>query len=59
MNHDEKIVAIASRIEVDENTGKLFIVFEVIEEKYKQDIVKNWAQDIEYILVGKNLILND
>ena len=52
----DKIVAEAVRIEHEEKTGKLFIVFEVKDEKYKQDIKKNWTQDIEYKLVGKFLV---
>ena len=53
----DQIVAEAVRIEYDETTGKLFLVFEVKNEKFKNDIRKNWAEDIEYKLVGKNLIL--
>jgi hypothetical protein len=52
----DKIVAEAVRIEYEEKTGKLFIVFEVKDEKYKQDIKKNWTQDIEYKLVDKFLV---
>jgi hypothetical protein len=55
----DQIVAEAVRIEYDEETGKLYLVFEVKNEKFKQDIKKNWTQDIEYKLVGKNLVLND
>lgn len=52
----DKIVAEAVRIEYEEKTGKLYIVFEVKDEKYKQDIKKNWTQDIEYKLVGRFLV---
>ena len=52
----DKVVAEAVRIEYEEHTGKLFIVFEVKDEKYKQDIKKNWIQDIEYRLVDKCLV---
>jgi hypothetical protein len=54
----DKIVAEAVRIEFEEQTGKLFIVFEVKDEKYKQDIKKNWTKDIEYRLVDKKLVEN-
>jgi hypothetical protein len=54
-----KVVAEAVRIEWEEKTGKLFIVFEVKDEKYKQDIKKNWAQDIEYKLIDKSLVLEE
>lgn len=52
----KEVVAEAVRIEYEENTGKLFIVFEVKNEKFKQDIKKNWTQDIEYKLVDKTLV---
>lgn len=52
----DKVVAEAVRIEYEEKTGKLYIVFEVKDEKYKQDIRANWTKDIEYKLVDKYLI---
>ena len=52
----DKVVAEAVRIEYEEKTGKLFIVFEVKDEKYKQDIKSNWTKDIEYRLVDKFLV---
>lgn len=52
----DKVVAEAVRIEYEEKTGKLYIVFEVKDEKYKQDIKSNWTKDIEYKLVDKYLI---
>jgi hypothetical protein len=59
MNHDEEIIAEAVRIEYDEKTGKMFLVFEVKSEKYKRDIRNNWADDVEYRLVGTDLVLNE
>lgn len=50
------VVAEAVRIEYEEQTGKLYIVFEVKDEKYKQDIKKNWTKDIEYKLIDKTLV---
>lgn len=54
-----KVVAEAVRLEYEEKTGKLYIVFEVKDEKYKQDIKKNWTKDIEYRLVDKMLVEED
>lgn len=59
MKHDQEIIAEAVRIEYEEKTGKLFIVFEVTKEKIKQDIKKNWTQDIEYKIVDKQLVLDN
>ena len=56
MKPDEEVIAEAVRIEYHEQDGKLFIVFEVTNEKYKQDIKKNWIQDIEYRLIDKTLV---
>lgn len=52
----DKVVAEAVRIEYEEKTGKLFIVFEVKDEKYKQDIKRDWAKDIEFRLIDKSLV---
>ncbi|MGI0058153.1 MAG: hypothetical protein ACREBJ_00155 [Nitrosotalea sp.] len=53
---EDKVVAEAVRIEYEEKTGKLYIVFEVKDEKYKQDIKANWTKDIEYKLVDRFLV---
>lgn len=54
------IIAEAVRIEHEEKTGKLYIVFEVKDEKYKQDIRKNWTNnDIEYRLIDRSLVLQE
>jgi hypothetical protein len=55
----KETVAEAVRIEYEENTGRLFIVFEVKNEKFKQDIKKNWTQDIEYKLIDKTLVKDE
>lgn len=60
MKNYEEVVAEASRIEIEEKTGRVFIVFEVKSEKFKQDIIKKWtSNDIEYKLVDKNLVLSE
>jgi hypothetical protein len=52
----KEVVAEAVRIEVEEKTGKVFIVFEVKNEKMKKDIVKNWTKDIEYRIIDRSLV---
>lgn len=52
----DNVIAEAVRVEYEEGTGKLYIVFEVKDEKHKQDIRKNWTKDIEYRLVDKFLV---
>jgi len=52
----EKILAEACRIEVEEKTGRVFLVFEILDEKLRQDVKKNWINDIEYRLIDKKLV---
>lgn len=53
----KEIVGEACRIEYEESTGKLFLIFEITNEKYKHLIKTNWIEDIEYRVVNKKLIL--
>jgi hypothetical protein len=50
------VVAEAVRLEYEDQTGKLYIVFEVKNEKFKNDIRKNWTKDIEYRLIDRSLV---
>lgn len=59
MKHGQHVVGEAARIEVDNRTGKLFIIFEITDEKCKQEIVKTWTDDIEFIIINKSLVQND
>lgn len=52
----KEVVAEAVRIEVEDKTGKVFIVFEVKNEKLKKDIKINWTKDIEYRIIDRSLI---
>ena len=56
MKSNEQIIGEAVRIEYSEHDGKLFLVFEIKNEKYKQDIKKNWTSDIEYRLIDRSLV---
>jgi hypothetical protein len=56
MKNYEEVVGEAVRIEYIERDGKLFLVFEITSEKYKQDIKANWTKDIEYKLVDRFLV---
>ena len=55
----DKVVAEAVRMEYEEKTGDLYIVFKVKDEKYKQELKKNWTKDIEFRLVDKVLVEAD
>lgn len=59
MKNYQKTIAEAVRIEFDQKNGDLFIVFKVIDEKKKKDIINNWTKDIEYKLIDKLLVEDD
>ena len=59
MKSNEQVIGTAVRIEWEEATGKLFLVFEIVDEKQKQEIKKTWTQDIEFRLIEKNLVMKD
>lgn len=52
----EEIVAEAIRLEIEEKTGKLYIVFEVTNEKYKQSLKRDWVNDLEFKIINKKLV---
>lgn len=53
---NKRILAEAVRIEYENKTGDLFVVFKVKDEKFKQDIKTKWVNDIEYKLIDKLLV---
>ena len=53
---NKRILAEAVRIEYENKTWELFIVFKVKDEKFKQDIKTKWVNDIEYKLIDKLLV---
>ncbi len=53
---NKRILAEAVRLEYENKTGELFIVFKVKDEKFKQDIKTKWVNDIEYKLIDKLLV---
>jgi hypothetical protein len=59
MKNYEQLLAEAVRIEYNENTGELFLVFKVVDEKFKQLVKQDWAKDIELKLINKGLFEND
>jgi len=58
MKNYEEIIGEACRIEHEESTGRLFLVFEIKNEKQKNFIRSNWTNDIEYRLVDRLLVID-
>jgi hypothetical protein len=50
-----KTVATAVRLESESSSGKLYIVFEIVDEEFKKRINDNWKADIPLVLIGKDL----
>jgi len=50
------VVAKAVRIEHVQQEDRVFIVFEVIDEKFKKRIKEDWTQDIDLKVVDKKLV---
>lgn len=60
MNADEKIVAEIKRVEVDPSTGKVFLIFEVIDSVWKKDIKNKWTDNnIEYKIINNHLVIKE
>ena len=59
MKNFEKVIAEAIRIEYDEKTDSVYIVFKAIDENFKREIKTSWTKDIEYRLIGKSLLIKE
>ena len=57
MKHDEEMIGEAVRVEYSEQDGRLFLVFEIKNERHKRRIKSSWNEDIEYRLVDKKLMI--
>jgi len=51
-----QVIAELIRIEVNSNTGQLYLVFEATDSKLKQEVLKDWTQDFEFQVKDKKLI---
>jgi hypothetical protein len=56
MKRDEEAIGTAIRMEYSEIDGKLFIVFEITSERHRQRMMREWCEDIEFRIVGKDLV---
>jgi hypothetical protein len=54
-----KVVAEAVRIEYEEKSGAVYLVFEITDEDFKKRIKTDWTADIEVELEDKKLILKE
>ena len=59
MKSSEEVVAEAVRLEHEDRTGDLYIVFKITDEQYKREIKRTWIEDIEYRIIDKSLVINE
>tara|TARA_B100000809_G_C14869703_1_gene435077 strand:- start:246 stop:434 length:189 start_codon:yes stop_codon:yes gene_type:complete len=52
-------VAVAVRIEHIPEHDEVFLVFKIVNERFKKRIKTDWSEDIELKVIDKNLILNN
>lgn len=55
MNQNHTIAKVI-RVEHDPDTDKIYLVFEVVDEGFRQKVKKDWMQDIDVKLAGRNLV---
>lgn len=51
-----QVVAEAVRIEQIQSENRLFVVFEITDEKFKKRIKDNWLEDIDLKVIDKSLV---
>jgi len=49
-------IARGIRMEIDPNTGDLYLVFKVIDEDFKKRVRESWNDDVQLQILGKDLI---
>jgi hypothetical protein len=59
MKDIEQTVAQVVRMEHDEKTDELFLVFQIVDEGFKRRIKKDWMEDVPLKIIGKNLVLKE
>lgn len=52
-------VATAIRVEYEEKTDTVYLVFEIEDEQFKKRIKDDWTEDIELRVIDKKLVLEE
>lgn len=55
----KEVVAIAVRVETNPDSGNVYLVFKIVDEGFKARIKKDWVEDVELKLIGKNLVIEE
>ncbi len=56
MKPNEQVVGEAVRVEYEEKSGELYIVFKITDEQYKHTLKRDWTKDIEFRVIDKLLV---
>jgi len=59
MKKQNQIVAKAVRIEHNPDSDAVYLVFEITDEDFKLRIKRNWTDDIDLKVIGKDLALEE
>jgi len=51
-----QVVAEMIRMETKTSTGQLYLIFEVNDPLFKQEMLKDWTQDFELKITGTKLL---
>ena len=50
-------MATAVRVELNQQTDELYLVFKIVDEAFRQEVKRDWTQDLEVKLLGKDLVI--
>lgn len=52
----QRTIAKAVRVEHDIKTDTLYLVFEITDEQFREEIRRDWMKDVEVKIIGKTLV---
>lgn len=56
-NYQDDTVAVAVRVEHSLDRDDVFLVFKIVNERFKKRIKNDWTEDIELRIIEKRLVL--
>jgi aspartate carbamoyltransferase catalytic subunit len=56
-NYQDDTVAVAVRVEHSLDQDDVFLVFRIVNERFKKRIKNDWTEDIELRIIEKRLVL--
>ena len=59
MKDQDETVAVVVRMEHNPDNDELFLVFQVVDEAFKNRMKKDWMEDVELKIIGKGLKIKE